>query len=99
MRSTNEHIIDLAAFNLHATLRPRSARDIPEYLIDQLLHTRLHIGSGQRTPNESHSAIDIKANAAGRNNTFVDIDSRDATDRKAVALVNVRHGETWANDT
>src|SRR3954447_20140362 len=97
--STTKHVVDLSAFQLHASFRSSAAGDIPKDLIDQLLHPRLHIGSSQRGPYQPHAAIDIESDPARRYNAFFDIRGRDTADGEPVPLMDVRHRQTWPDDT
>src|SRR5206468_4759269 len=70
--------------------RKEDVDDARQFLFDLLEdQTGLH---------QAYASIDVVADAAGRDDAVVEIHRRDATDGKAVAPVNVRHGERIADD-
>jgi hypothetical protein len=83
---------------IYPAFGPRATRNIAENLIDQLLHAGLHISPRQITAKQSHAAINVESDAARRNDTFLDVRGRDTSNRKAVTLMYIRHGQARSND-
>ena len=91
--------LQIVVGELHGTFAARARRDIAEKLVDQLSNFRAHIVRGQLTGQQTHAAVDVKSHAARRHHAaFIGVGSRHAADRKAVALVNVRHSQRPAHD-
>ena len=78
---------------------PGARGNVAEELVHQFANLRPTLLAGQRTAEQAHAAIDVKADAAGRNHAVVvRVRGRHAADGEAVALVNVGHGQRPPHD-
>jgi hypothetical protein len=66
--------------------------------VHELLQARPHRLDPQRGAYKPHTAVDVEADAARRDHAVHVVHGRHAADRKAVAPVDVRHGDARLDD-
>src|SRR5574337_1525638 len=73
-------------------------RDLVKEGEDQLLQPWPHLLLCQLRPKQSDPAVDVVADGTGRYDAIPDVGGHHPTDRQAVPLMNVRHGEGGLDD-
>ena len=71
---------------------------VPEQLIHDLRQFALHRAFVQVRAQQAHAAVYVKSHAARRDHAVLHPHRRDAADGKAVAPVDIRHGERVPHD-
>ena len=81
-------------------LRPNPHRDVVEQRLRELLPQRGDLRFCEIGPQKPHAAVDIKTNAAGRDDGLGvgRVKGGDVADGEAVARMQVRHGQRGADD-
>ena len=76
----------------------RAGRDRARELVHERLAPRPQLFLLERQHEQAHAAVDVVADAARRDHAVGWLGRRDAADREAVALVDVRHRQRRADD-
>ncbi len=85
----------LLAIEFVLTAATDAGGNVREQVFDKLLQVWLDFGKLQIGTYHAHAAVDVVADAAGRNDApFFRIGRAHAPDAKAIAPVNIGHGET-----
>src|SRR5439155_23780019 len=83
-----EHALEVLVGKPDVAAAAGSGRNVAKELVDQLANLRSDFINAQRTAEQPHSSIDVKADPARRNHAaFVGSGGGDATDREAVTLM------------
>jgi hypothetical protein len=88
----------VAARGLDGALAADAGGDGAEEVLHELAELRLDVGAREARPDDADAAVDVVAHAAGRDDAFLLLECGDAADGKAVAPVEVGHGEGVAHD-
>ena len=97
-RAVLDHPAEFAARTADETAAADPGRNRAEQLVHQFADARPHLLLGQGRQAEAHAAVDVEADAAGRDHAAVRVHRRHAADREAVAPVAVRHAEGVVDD-
>ena len=98
-RAFHQDALQVARADLHETRSSGAARDIAENLVDQVPQSRPYVALFERGPHQPHAAVDVEADAAGRDHAVVAVHGRHAADGETVALVNIGHGQARPHDS
>jgi len=90
--------IEVLARDLREAPFSHTARDVVEAQVHEFPDFRPHLLLREGGPKEPHAAVDVEADAARRDDPFVEVKGRDAPDGEAVAPMDVRHREGAAYD-
>ena len=98
-RAAREHLLLLGPGELRdRALGADAGRDRLIERVRDAREVRPEIVRGERGAQQAHAAVDVEADAAGRDRALLRVDRGHAADREAVAPVDVRHGERAADD-
>src|SRR5262249_30934830 len=67
--------------------------------MDELAEPRANIFERKRAAQQTDATVDVKSNAARRNDSLLDVDSGNTPDRKTISLMNVRHRKRPPDDS
>jgi len=98
VRAFEHHLAQVSAGSLNQPFTAEACRHIAEDLIEQLLQARAHFLLGQVGAQQTDATIDVVTNPPRRDDALLQIHRRHAADRKAVAPVDVGHGNRAAHD-
>ncbi|MEX2613526.1 MAG: hypothetical protein WD380_08100, partial [Gaiellaceae bacterium] len=76
----------------------RAGRDRTRELVHERLPAAAELGLRDRKRKEAHPAVDVVSDAAGRDDPVGELHRSDASDREAVALVDIRHRQRCLDD-
>jgi hypothetical protein len=71
---------------------------VAEELVHEFAQPRLDLLACEPRRHQSHAAVDVVADAAGRDDSLIEIKCRDATDREAVTPMDIWHCERRGDD-
>ena len=97
-RALTEHVVEVCASERERPFLAGARWDGARDLVDERLTPPAELLLGEREHEQAHAAVDVVADAAGGDDAVRRLHRRDAADREAVALVDVRHGERGPND-
>src|SRR5213083_733871 len=98
-RAAREHLLLLGPGELRdRALGADAGRDRLVERVGDAVEVHPNIVGGERGAQETHAAVDVEADAAGRDRALLRVHRGHAADREAVAPVDVRHGERAADD-
>ncbi len=86
-------MIDLLHRQPDLACRSQTSGDVTEQLLREPLLARFDVASRERCPQCPHPTIDVKAHTAHGHDPFIQIERSYAADGKAVARVDVGHGQ------
>src|SRR4029077_10829295 len=66
---------------------------VAEEAVHKFAQPRLDLLACKPRRQQSHAAVDVVADAAGRDDSLIEIECRDATDREAVTPMDIWHRE------
>ncbi len=98
-RAFHQDSLQVARADLDESRASHAARHIAENLLHQLPQSRPYIALFERGPHQPHAAVDVEADAAGRDHAAIAIHGRHAADGETVALVNIGHGQARPHDS
>src|SRR5262249_42936394 len=75
-----------------------AARNIAKHLVHHLANSRTHFVFLKRRAHQPNAAIDVETDTAGRNYALLPVRCGHSANREPVALVDVRHRQTGADD-
>jgi hypothetical protein len=98
VRAFEHDLAQVGAAGLDETLTAEACGHIAEDLVEQLFQARAYLLFSEVGAQQANPTIDIVPNPPRRNDAFLHVHRRHATDREAVAPVDVGHRNRVAHD-
>ena len=93
-RAGGHQMAELIAIEFVLPAASDAGGNVGEQFADQSFQMRLHFGESQIRADNAHAAINVVADATGRNHApLLRIGGTDAADAKTVAPMNIGHGQ------
>ncbi len=97
-RAAHQHAVELGGAELAVAARADAGRDGAVERGGQLGQAAAQLVALEPARQQAHAAVDVVADAAGRQHALLGVERGHAADREAVAPVDVRHGDRVADD-
>src|SRR5438128_3805900 len=98
-RTLLDDVAKFLARQFQKTVAADASRHALEEKIDNFFQARLYVVAREVCDDQTHAAVDVESNAAGRDHTaLVHIHGRNAADGESVAAVAVGHAKRVARD-
>ena len=98
-RALNKNFVQVLEIDLDETGSASAARHVTEDLVQQLSHPWPNVRFLKVGADQTHAAVDVETDAARRDDARGVVGGANTADRESVALVNVRHSQTGADDS